>query len=98
LSLAGVPPGPGLWAKIGVLVPAWHQAGPVFAVIAALGGVFGALYYLRPLPDLLASIKARTGETAMPSVRFAIAFTAGALVVFTVLPRLGTLLASSGMP
>lgn len=98
LSLAGVPPGPGLWAKIGVLVPAWHQAGPVLTVIAALGGVFGALYYLRPLPDLLASIKARTGETAMPSVRFAIAFTAGALVVFTVLPRLGTLLASSGMP
>jgi NADH-quinone oxidoreductase subunit N len=97
LSLAGVPPGPGLWAKVAVLMPAWHQAGPLVTSLAALGGVFGALYYLRPLPDLLAGIRARTGETATPSVRLAIAFAALALVVFTVVPWLGTQLAQAGM-
>jgi NADH-quinone oxidoreductase subunit N len=97
LSLAGIPPGPGLWAKVGVLMPAWHQAGPFVTIVAALGGVFGALYYLRPLPDLLAAIRSRAGETATPSVRLALAFTAGATLLFTVVPWLGTQLAHAGM-
>lgn len=52
-SLAGIPPTPGFWAKLGVLVVAWEEAGPVATVIAAGGAVAGVLYYFRPLPDLL---------------------------------------------
>ena len=60
LSLAGIPPTPGFWTKIAVLDASWNMLGFWPTLIAALGGVFGALYYLRPLPDLLAI--ARTME------------------------------------
>ncbi|MFN8523388.1 MAG: proton-conducting transporter membrane subunit [Chloroflexota bacterium] len=63
LSLAGVPPLPGFWAKLAVLQAAIATVGWVPAVIAAIGGVAGALYYLRPLPDLLPSL-ARPSEPA----------------------------------
>jgi NADH-quinone oxidoreductase subunit N len=57
-SLGGIPPTPGFWAKLAVLVAAWQSAGPLATLIAAAGGVFSVLYYLRPLPDLFAEMKA----------------------------------------
>ncbi|MGI9146353.1 MAG: proton-conducting transporter membrane subunit [Chloroflexota bacterium] len=57
LSLSGVPPTPGFWAKLAVLVVAWQAAGPVPTLIAVAGGVFSVLYYLRPLPDLFAALR-----------------------------------------
>jgi NADH-quinone oxidoreductase subunit N len=88
LSLAGMPPSPGLWAKIGVLVAAWTSGGPMVAILATLGGVFGALYYLRPVPDLLASL--RRGETSRPATLGALLLVAAAVALFTVLPWMGS--------
>jgi NADH:ubiquinone oxidoreductase subunit 2 (subunit N) len=56
-SLSGIPPTPGFWAKLAVLVVAWQAAGPLPTLIAVVGGVFSVLYYLRPLPDLLAALR-----------------------------------------
>jgi NADH-quinone oxidoreductase subunit N len=57
-SLSGIPPTPGFWAKLAVLVVAWQAAGPLPTLIAVAGGVFSVLYYLRPLPDLFAAVRA----------------------------------------
>lgn len=57
LSLSGIPPTPGFWAKLAVLVVAWSAAGPLATLIAVAGGVFSVLYYLRPLPDLFAALR-----------------------------------------
>jgi NADH:ubiquinone oxidoreductase subunit 2 (subunit N) len=57
-SLSGIPPTPGFWAKLAVLVAAWQSAGPLATLIAVAGGVFSVLYYLRPLPDLFAAMRA----------------------------------------
>src|SRR5689334_7208205 len=57
LSLAGIPPTPGFWAKLAVLGASWDALGFWPTLIAALGGVFGALYYLRALPDLLSVVR-----------------------------------------
>ncbi len=54
LSLAGLPPAPGFWAKLAVLSAAWNEAGWLAATPAILGAVLGALYYMKPVPDLLA--------------------------------------------
>jgi NADH-quinone oxidoreductase subunit N len=56
-ALAGIPPTPGFWAKLAVLVVAWQAAGPLPTLIAVAGGVFSVLYYLRPLPDLFAALR-----------------------------------------
>jgi NADH-quinone oxidoreductase subunit N len=56
-SLSGIPPTPGFWAKLAVLVIAWQVAGPLPTLIAVAGGVFSVLYYLRPLPDLFAALR-----------------------------------------
>jgi NADH-quinone oxidoreductase subunit N len=71
VSLAGVPPMPGFWAKLAVLVVAWQAAGWLPTLIAALGGVFSVLYYLRPLPDLLAALRggaAASRTASLPGV------------------------------
>ena len=62
-SLAGIPPTPGFWAKLAVLVVAWQSAGWLPTLIAVAGGVFSVLYYLRPLPDLFAALR---GPEATP--------------------------------
>jgi NADH-quinone oxidoreductase subunit N len=62
-SLSGIPPTPGFWAKLAVLVVAWQAAGPLPTLIAVAGGVFSVLYYLRPLPDLFAALR---GEEVAP--------------------------------
>ena len=56
-SLSGIPPTPGFWAKLAVLVVAWQAAGFVPTLIAVAGGVFSVLYYLRPLPDVFAALR-----------------------------------------
>ena len=62
-SLAGIPPTPGFWAKLAVLVVAWQSAGWLPTLIAVAGGVFSVLYYLRPVPDLFAALRAEGGES-----------------------------------
>src|SRR5205823_946136 len=56
-SLSGIPPTPGFWAKLAVLVVAWQSAGWLPTLIAVAGGVFSVLYYLRPVPDLFAALR-----------------------------------------
>jgi NADH-quinone oxidoreductase subunit N len=71
-SLSGIPPTPGFWAKLAVLVVAWQAAGPLPTLIAVAGGVFSVLYYLRPLPDVFAALRAQREEAtrtlAVPGV------------------------------
>lgn len=92
LSLAGVPPSPGFWAKLGVLLPAWQLAGPTLTCLAALGGVFGALYYLRPVPDLLANLRSGTREQGF-GVRLAIVGAGAVVLALMVAPRIANRLA-----
>lgn len=81
LSLAGIPPTPGFWIKVAVLDAVWSALGFWPTLIAALGGVFGALYYLRPLPGLLAIVRTmavgRLPASSAPAVVLA-----GAAVIF----------------
>jgi NADH-quinone oxidoreductase subunit N len=72
-SLSGIPPTPGFWAKLAVLVAAWQHAGWLPAVIVAAGGVFSVLYYLRPIPDLFATIRGRPLVPAEPGLAPALA-------------------------
>lgn len=72
LSLAGVPPFPGFWTKLAVLQASWGSWGVVPTAIAAIGGVVGTVYYLRPLPDLFA----QAAETRSESTFGALAATA----------------------
>jgi NADH-quinone oxidoreductase subunit N len=92
-SLSGIPPTPGFWAKLSVLVVAWQAAGWLPTLIAVAGGVFSVLYYLRPIPDLFAAL--RTPETeprpvAIPGVVVAVA----SVVVLGVFPGVAWFLAS----
>jgi NADH-quinone oxidoreductase subunit N len=82
-SLSGIPPTPGFWAKLAVLVVAWQSAGALPTLIAVAGGVFSVLYYLRPLPDIFAALRARADASATPLVRAPVpgVVLAGALVV-----------------
>jgi NADH-quinone oxidoreductase subunit N len=66
LSLAGIPPTPGFWAKLAVLVVAWQSAGWLPTLIAVAGGVFSVLYYLRPIPDLFAALRGTADAPAEP--------------------------------
>jgi NADH-quinone oxidoreductase subunit N len=63
-SLSGIPPTPGFWAKLAVLMVAWQSAGVWPTLIAVAGGVFSVLYYLRPLPELLAALR---GDAEAPA-------------------------------
>ena len=96
MSLAGVPPSPGFWAKLGVLVPAFSAAGPWWTILATTGGVLGALYYLRPVPDLLAGARdaAAPEAGAAAGSRFAVTVLASVVLVLTAMPFLATELAT----
>jgi NADH:ubiquinone oxidoreductase subunit 2 (subunit N) len=61
--------------------------------VAVLGGVIGALYYLRPVPDLIAEFRTAAPGTLPASSRFAIAMAGSAWALFTVLPELAVRLA-----
>jgi NADH-quinone oxidoreductase subunit N len=93
LSLSGIPPTPGFWAKLAVLDASWHTFGILPTLIAALGGVFGALYYMKPLPDLLSVVR-EAGMSRLPGASAPAMLLAGAVVVFGALaPGLVYLLA-----
>jgi NADH-quinone oxidoreductase subunit N len=80
-SLSGIPPTPGFWAKLAVLVVAWHSAGVVPTLIAVAGGVFSVLYYLRPLPDLFASLRGDEAPAPVEGAERVEAPAAGDMVV-----------------
>jgi NADH-quinone oxidoreductase subunit N len=90
-SLAGVPPTPGFWAKLAVLGPAWTNAGALATVIAVAGGVAGALYYLRPVPNLLASLRMPTA--ARPTSRSALALAGLTITILGLVPGIAWALA-----
>jgi NADH-quinone oxidoreductase subunit N len=52
MSLAGIPPLPGFWAKLALFGPAWHSLGPVPTFLGVAAAVAAAVYYLYPIPDL----------------------------------------------
>jgi NADH-quinone oxidoreductase subunit N len=87
-SLAGIPPTPGFWAKLAVLVVAWQAAGWLPTLIAVAGGVFSVLYYLRPIPDLFAALRGEpdlavdSRPVLVPGVALAIA----AVIVMGIFP------------
>jgi NADH-quinone oxidoreductase subunit N len=91
LSLAGVPPTPGFWAKLAVLGPAWTNAGAPATVIAVAGGVAGVLYYLRPVPNLLATL--RMPDPAQPTSRSAMALAGLTVTVLGLVPGIAWALA-----
>jgi NADH-quinone oxidoreductase subunit N len=95
-SLAGIPPTPGFWAKLAVLGPAWTEIGPLAAAIAAAGGVAGLLYYLRPLPDLLASFRA--DELPRLEAPPSAALAGLAVIVFGLAPGAAWVLAVMSVP
>jgi NADH-quinone oxidoreductase subunit N len=88
-SLSGIPPTPGFWAKLAVLVVAWQAAGPLATLIAVAGGVFSVLYYLRPLPDLFGALRV-DGISVLPrpAAAPALVLSALAVVVLGVAPGL----------
>lgn len=88
LSLSGIPPTPGFWAKLAVLSVAWQAAGPLAALVAAMGGVVSVLYYLRPLPDLFAVLRASPPTAGRAAAGPAIAVAAALVVALGVFPPL----------
>jgi NADH-quinone oxidoreductase subunit N len=94
LSLAGIPPMPGFWAKLAILGPAWFAAGPIPTLVAAIGGVAGALYYLKPLPNLWANFRSNLSEPASGLAGLALALAGVAVVAFSLAPGLAYFLAA----
>lgn len=87
-SLAGIPPTPGFWAKLAVLVVAWQSAGWLPTLIAVAGGVFSVLYYLRPVPDLFAALRGTPGVSveARPVLVPGVVLAWVAVVVLSIFP------------
>ena len=79
MSLAGIPPLPGFWAKLAVLRASYLTVGLDVTALAALGGVVGVVYYLKPLPDLFKKLHHGRSEPSF-LLRAVLLF---ALVVFT---------------
>jgi NADH-quinone oxidoreductase subunit N len=98
LSLAGIPPTPGFWAKLAVLGPSWTVAGPIPTIVAVIGGVAGVLYYLRPLPDVFAAIRGGIARPAGALTAAAVTLAAVAVVVFGLVPGLAYVLANLAQP
>ncbi|HEU0168231.1 MAG TPA: proton-conducting transporter membrane subunit [Chloroflexota bacterium] len=72
MSLAGIPPLPGFWAKLALFGPAWHALGPVPAFIGVAAAVAAAVYYLMPVPDLWNALRLPTERArATPAVALA---------------------------
>ena len=98
-SLSGIPPTPGFWAKLAVLVVAWQAAGPLPTLVAIAGGVFSVLYYLRPLPDLFAAMRqALPAGFTRPASGPAIVVATVAVVALGLFPGLAWALAHTLTP
>jgi NADH-quinone oxidoreductase subunit N len=94
LSLAGIPPMPGFWAKLAILGPAWAVAGPAPTLVAVVGGVAGALYYLKPLPNLWASLRPTLRQPTSGLTSLALVLAGAAVVFFGLAPGLAYVLAA----
>ena len=70
------------------------MAGPGPTIIAVIGGVAGALYYLRPLPDLFATVRAGARPATGPLAGLAVALAGAAVILFGLVPGLAYVLAS----
>jgi NADH-quinone oxidoreductase subunit N len=88
LSLSGIPPTPGFWAKLAVLVVAWQAAGWLPTLIAIAGGVFSVLYYLRPLPELFTAMRGTADAPPRLEVAPGVLLAAAAVVVLGLFPGL----------
>lgn len=95
MSLSGIPPTPGFWAKLAVLQAAWMSAGPLPTLVAVAGGVFAVLYYLRPIPDLFAATRAAVPEGLTRPSLPAIVLAGAAVVALGLFPNLAWSLARS---
>lgn len=87
MSLAGVPPFPGFWTKLAVLRICFEHWGVTATALAALGGVIGIIYYLRPLPDLLAQARATRSTSTIESL-VAVGLLFAVMLVLSVAPSL----------
>lgn len=87
MSLAGVPPFPGFWTKLAVLRICFDHWGAAATTLAALGGVVGIIYYLKPLPDLLAQFRATRSTSTIESL-VAVGALVAVVLVLSVAPGL----------
>ncbi len=87
MSMAGVPPLPGFWGKLAVLRACYDSFGAAPTALVALGGVVGIIYYLRPMPDLLAQARETKGQGTLDSL-IAVGVAVAAIVFLSVLPQL----------
>lgn len=87
MSMAGVPPLPGFWTKLAILKACYEHWGVGPTAVVALGGVLGIIYYLRPLPDLLAQAR-ETKSTGTIESLVAVGATVVAVVVLSLAPQL----------
>jgi NADH-quinone oxidoreductase subunit N len=96
-SLSGIPPTPGFWAKLAVLVVAWQAGGAIPTLIAIAGGVFSVLYYLRPIPEIFSALRGRAPETVRLAVPVpGIALAAALVIILGLFPGLAWTLARGG--
>jgi NADH-quinone oxidoreductase subunit N len=96
LSLSGIPPTPGFWAKLAVIVVAWQADGVVPTLIVVAGGVFSVLYYLRPLPQIFAQLRSPEAAAARPVPIPGIALAALLVIVLGIFPSIAWTLAQGG--
>ncbi len=90
LSLAGIPPTAGFWAKYQVFAAALSAGQTTAAVVGILGSVVGLYYYLRILVALY--FEPAPEEARIPAAGFAGALTLGlsgaAILLFGIFPSL----------
>ena len=95
LSLTGIPPLAGFWAKAYVIVAAVQAGGwlSVLAVLAMLNAAAAAFYYLRVVVYMYMREPAEGVEAAKPGALFRVglAVTAAATVIFGLFPGIQTL-------
>jgi NADH-quinone oxidoreductase subunit N len=99
-SLAGIPPLPGFWGKVGVLWAAWQGAGTMATALAAACGVAGVVFYLKPVPALLASFRRAPvdGHRTPYLSLLALVLAGAAVLAFSVLPQLAADLVQTSRP
>jgi NADH-quinone oxidoreductase subunit N len=85
MSLAGIPPLPGFWAKLALFGPVWQALGPVPTIIGVAAAVAAAVYYLKPVPDLWGSLRL---SAPRPRGNAGVVVAGLVVLVFTVLPSI----------
>ena len=89
LSLAGIPPLAGFWAKFLVFQAAWESGAIWLLVVAVLNTVIGLYYYLRILKHMFMTEPIDEQRIAVPAgMGFAIGVSAIAVLVMGLAPNL----------